>query len=250
MEFIRLGCTNFMVSRAAIYVAQLNPFFSDATTSLFHEAYENGINFFDISVNAEKAYLFTAPLDDIRKDIFLSSEFLSSDGATLQKDVTDVLTRLQIEYLDICFLTTKTGDLHNSQVYDAAVALKNAGKIREIGIKTSDLEVAKNSLDTELYSVLQYPLQLLSSEAELELVDICVKKDVGFIASFPLAGDPVLNLPLTLGFLRSFEHLIPLWFPKNADDLRQLLYFEEHPPILDSQFFIDVEKARAQFLTS
>ena len=70
---------------------------------------------------------------------------------------------------------------------------------------------------------------------------------MGFVAMQPLCGGVVDNIPLAFGFLRQYENVIPLWGVKTADELKQILYFNEHPPVIDEKFKEDVERFRMFF---
>ena len=80
-----------------------------------------------------------------------------------------------------------------------------------------------------------------------ELVKLCEEHDVGFIAMQPLGGGLVDNIPLAFGFLHQYENVTPIWGVKNQDELNQILYFNEHPPVIDEKFHEDVDKIRMFF---
>ncbi|MBQ3835614.1 MAG: aldo/keto reductase, partial [Treponema sp.] len=63
----------------------------------------------------------------------------------------------------------------------------------------------------------------------------------------PLYGGLVQNTPLALGYLYQFENVVPLWGVRNLEELEQILYFNDHPPVIDEQFKAEVEKVRDFF---
>ena len=63
----------------------------------------------------------------------------------------------------------------------------------------------------------------------------------------PLCGGVVDNIPLAFGFLHQFENVIPLWGVQTLQELEQVLYFNERPPVIDEKFSQDVEKIRMFF---
>jgi len=88
---------------------------------------------------------------------------------------------------------------------------------------------------------------MISSDDTIELVRLCEEHDVGFIAMQPLCGGVIENIPLAFGFLHQYENVLPIWGVKNQDELNQILYFNEHPPVIDEKFHEDVEKIRMFF---
>ena len=79
------------------------------------------------------------------------------------------------------------------------------------------------------------------------LVKLCEEHDVGFIAMQPLCGGVIENIPLAFGYLHQYESVLPIWGIKNQEELNQILYFNEHPPVIDEKFHEDVEKIRMFF---
>ena len=87
----------------------------------------------------------------------------------------------------------------------------------------------------------------MTGQDTLEIYNLCQKKDVGFIAMKPLYGGLVQNIPLAQGFFNQYEDVIPLWGVRNIDELNQILYFNEHPPVVDDNFNEEVKKMRMFF---
>ena len=80
-----------------------------------------------------------------------------------------------------------------------------------------------------------------------ELVLDCREKDIGFIAMQPLCGGVVQNIPLALGFFSQFDSAVPVWGAHSQEELQQILYFTENPPVIDEKFEQELEKARFFF---
>ena len=76
---------------------------------------------------------------------------------------------------------------------------------------------------------------------------MCEEYDVGFLAMQPLCGGVIQNIPLALGFLHQYENVVPLWGVQTQEELEQILYFNDHPPVIDEQFNADIENLRNFF---
>ena len=125
--------------------------------------------------------------------------------------------------------------------------LKNENKIKHIGIVTTNLETAIKAVESDLYETIQFPFNVLSSDAVIELVKLCQEHDVGFIAMQPLCGGVVDNIPLAFGFLQQYENVVPIWGVQTLEQMEQILYFNEHPTVIDKKFEEDVENLRNFF---
>ena len=77
------------------------------------------------------------------------------------------------------------------KIYDTLVSLRENGKIAHFGIVTTNLDVAKKAVESDLYETLQFPFSMLSSDDTIQLVKLCEEHDVGFIAMQPLCGGVV-----------------------------------------------------------
>ena len=88
---------------------------------------------------------------------------------------------------------------------------------------------------------------MVSHDESVEIVKLCEEHDVGFIAMQPLGGGIIQNIPLAFGFLHQYESVIPIWGIQTQEELEQILYFYEHPPVIDDKFKADVEHIRNFF---
>ena len=118
----------------------------------------------------------------------------------------------------------------------------------DVGINVYiNIDTAKKAVESGLYDALQFPFNMIQTDAAEEIVKLCENHDVGFIAMQPLGGGVLSNIPLAFGFLRQYESVIPIWGIKSMDELNQILYFNEHPPVIDEKFNEDVETIRNFF---
>ena len=252
MEYIRLGKINHLVSRVAFGAMNLDKIGDDeSVATLIRTAYEAGINFFDTSKKvSESEKILGDALYDIRKNVFISTGTNAKTSSEIKQDLENSLMNLHCDYVDLFqFETEKFIPVPGGadKIYDTLQLLKINGKISHIGIVTTNLETAKKAVLSDLYETLQFPFNMLSSEDTIELVKLCEEHDVGFIAMQPLCGGVVQNIPLAFGFLHQFESVIPIWGVESQEEMNQIMYFYEHPPVIDEKFHEDVEKIRMFF---
>lgn len=250
MEYIGLGKSNLLVSRVGFGAMSLSEIDTDENAAiLIHKAYDAGINFFDIShskVESEKR--LGACLSGIRQHVILSTETNASTKKEIFQDLDESLLALQSDYVDLFQYEFNDENYFNFNELEKTFSLlKNRGKIRHVGFVTESVDIAKKALESDLFETIQIPFNLLTGEDTLEILNLCRQKDVGFIAMKPLYGGLVQNIPLAQGFFNQYEDVIPLWGVRNIDELNQILYFNEHPPVVDDKFNEEVEKIRMFF---
>lgn len=252
MEYVRLGKSNLMVSRVAFGAMSLAKIDDEEkAVSLVQNAYEKGINFFDTTRDASECErLLGDSIDEIRANIVVATKTRAQSGNEILADFETSLNAMHIDRIDLYqyetdnFLPKKGSP---DRIYDTLNNLKAQGKVKAIGIAAVDLNVARLAITSGLYDTIQFPFNMLTSEHAMELVHLCEDNDVGFIAMQPLCGGLVENIPLAFGFLHQFENVIPLWGVQTEEELRQILYFNEHPPLVDDKFKKEVEQIRQFF---
>ncbi len=252
MEYIRLGKSNLMISRVAMGAMSLNKVGDETLASdLLRSAYNQGINFFDTSRdNPESEKLLGDSVGDIRSSIMLATKTSAQSGAEVLSDFETSLNVMHtdtIELYQYCtdsFMPEKNGV---DGIYNALNNLKQSKKVQAIGLVTETLDIAEKAINSGLYDTIQFPFSMLSSDETIQLVSLCEENDVGFIAMQPLCGGVVDNIPLAYGFLNQYENVVPLWGARSQEELDQILYFADHPPVIDEKFHSDVERIRQFF---
>ena len=252
LEYVRLGKTNLLISRVAFGAMRLTEAGSDEEAAeIVRKAYDSGVNFFDTSrKNPESEKLLGDALYDIRGNVILSTTTTSKTVQEIKEDLESSLMDLHCDCIDLYSLETEKflplpDGLDN--IYNTLLQFKAEGKIKNIGIVTTNVETAKKAVESDLYDTLQFPFNMIQTEAAKEIVELCEKHDVGFIAMQPLGGGVLSNIPLAFGFLHQYESVLPIWGVKSMDELNQILYFNEHPPVIDEKFNEDVDQIRRFF---
>jgi predicted aldo/keto reductase-like oxidoreductase len=129
-------------------------------------------------------------------------------------------------------------------MYECMLEAKKQGKIRHIGLTNHKLDVAHECIDSGLYETLQYPLNYLSSEKEIELVEKCKNAGMGFIAMKALSGGLITDSAAAYAFMTQFDNVLPIWGIQLETELDEFLIFKNNPPQLtdERKAFIEKEK--------
>lgn len=247
MEFVALGKTDLMVSRASFGTGNIEKFDKDENAcEVVRKGYEAGINFFDItSLESENACRYA--FYDIRTSVILGAQTTSSTASGIFLDVDEFLSNFQTDYIDIFHihnLPFVPSAKQEDGIFEALQNLKKSGKVRHIGFSSESLILAQEAAESSLFETIRYPFNFLANEEEKELVRFCEHNDIGFIAYKPLAGGRIKNIPLAFGFLRQFDSVVPVWGFSSAEEVLQIMYFESRPPQLDDIFFAEIEKEK------
>lgn len=250
MDKIRLGRTNLMASRTAFGALPIQRRTIEDAIPILHRAYEAGVNYFDTaraySDSEEKLGLAFPP--EIRKDIIIATKTTAIDADGFWEQLEISLNKLKTEYIDVYqFHNPTTAPLpgENNGLYDAMLKARRQGKIRHISITSHKLLVAKEAVLSGLYDTLQFPFSLLAGEIELELVELCRQKDIGFIAMKALSGGLLTDARTAFAFMRVYENVLPIWGIQHMHELDEFIGLENSPPIFDEMMKKSIEHDRA-----
>ena len=255
MDYIALGKSNLLVSRTAFGAMALDKLPSqDDVNALVKLAFDSGVNFFDTSKSTpecERRLGEAIRALKIRDDVFIATKTSAHNAEEIAEDIDESLRNLGIDTIDlyqlekVLYLPELGGD---DGVAEKLQNLRKSGVIGHFGVATESNEIALSVMSSGVpWETIQLPFNMLCSEEVERIVERFAALDIGFIAMRPLCGGLVDNIPLAIGYLMQFENAVPLWGVRSLDELRQILYFEQNPPVVDEQFLAEVRHKRDLF---
>lgn len=252
MEYVVLGKTGLKVNKNGFGALPIQRISKEDAAALLQKAFQNGINYFDTArAYSDSEEKMGAALHEVRDQIIISTKTAAQNGEDLWKDLEMSLEKLQTDYIDLYqfhnpAFCPKPGD--GSGLYEAALKAKEQGKIRHIGITNHRIAVAKEAVLSGFYETLQFPFSYLASVEEVELVELCRQKEVGFIAMKGLAGGLIHNSASAYAFMcqPQFAHVEPIWGIQREWELDEFLSYQEHTPELNETLLADIQKDKDQ----
>lgn len=250
MKLITLGTTGITVPQNAFGALPIQRVDFETAKAILLRAYEGGMRFFDTaraySDSEEKlGYAFS----DLRENIYIATKTAAKTPKDFKEHLETSLRLLKTDYIDIyqfhmvdtCW---RPGD--GSGMYECMLEAKEQGKIRHIGVTAHKLDVAKECIESGLYETLQFPLSYLSSEKDLELVQMCRERNMGFIAMKALAGGLISNSKAAFSYMSQFDHVLPIWGIQRMTELEEWLDYMENPPVMNEEILQFIEKEKKE----
>jgi aryl-alcohol dehydrogenase-like predicted oxidoreductase len=248
MRTIRLGKTGLQATEVSFGALPIQRISFDEAERILRRAHDAGITFFDTaraySDSEEKMGRAFAP---IRKNILIATKTQATSGEQVTQQLETSLGNLKTDYVDIL-------QIHNPASvpfpddgtgrYEAMLRAKEQGKIRHIGLTNHRIERALQAAESGLYTTIQYPFSMLSSDREIALVDRCRELDLGFIAMKGLAGGLIRNIPAAFAFMRGHETVVPIWGIQKIEELEEFLALQKNPPAWDETMRLEAEKEK------
>ncbi|QFK70250.1 aldo/keto reductase [Pradoshia sp. D12] len=113
---------------------------------------------------------------------------VDNSPAFLIKTVEESLMRLRTDYIDLFYIHFPDQDTPKDEAVGALKKLKDAGKIRAIGVSNFSLEQLKEANKDGYVDVIQSEYNLFKRDAEKELLPYTAQHKISFVPYFPLAS--------------------------------------------------------------
>lgn len=248
MQVVTLGKTGLVVSKNGFGALPIQRVAKKDAVYLLQKAFYNGINYFDsarwYSDSEEK---LGAAFSYTRDKITISTKTGAQTADGFWKDLEQSLKLLQTDYIDIYqfhnpAFCPKPGD--ESGLYEAMLEAKKQGKIRFIGITNHRLSVAKEAIESNLYDTMQFPFSYLATDADIEIVESCKNRNMGFIAMKALSGGLITDSAMAYAYLAQFDNVAPIWGIQREGELDEFLSYNDNPPVLTEKMKEQIEHDR------
>ncbi len=237
MEKMKLGKTGLEVTRTSFGALPIQRIPLKDAAYLLRKAFDCGINYFDTArAYSDSEEKIGAGLGDVRDRIVISTKSHSSTAQELRDHVETSLSKMKTDYVDILqFHNPKKVFLPGDDdgMYDELLRLKGEGKVRFIGYTNHSLDRAKEAATSGFYDTVQFPLNHLSSQGDMDLARLCEDLGVGFIAMKGMSGGLITDARLPFAFLRQFKGVVPIWGIQKEEELNQFVELEKAPPKLE-----------------
>ncbi len=250
MITVTLGNTGISVNKNGFGALPVQRANKEDSKIILQKAYHAGINFFDTaraySDSEEKIGL---ALSDVRENIFIASKTMAKNVDQFWKDLDTSLKNLNTDYIDIYQFHTppfcpKPND--GTGLYEAMLQAKTEGKIKHIGITNHRLDVAIEAVNSGLYETLQFPFSYLSAERDIELVQLCKQRNVGFIAMKGLSGGLINRSDAAYAWIDQYDHVLPIWGIQKENELNEFISYIDNPPIYNEELKKLIEHDRLE----
>lgn len=210
MRYVRLGRSDLKVSRLgldchSLGVAQRergwDPMSYDGQVFAIrtvHAALDAGINIFDTSTEtcgARGESLLGRALSEKQANVLLASRAGHySDSTEIEYSILASLRRLRAEHIDILYLNDRPqgdgtdGGHVNEDTLAELERLKKNGLIGHVGLVASDPLRAASLIATGCFDIVQMQCNVAKQGPVSELLDACVREDIGVSIIKPLAS--------------------------------------------------------------
>jgi len=252
MKTVVLGKTGIVSPKNAFGALPIQRVSDDYAVMLLKKAFDAGFTFFDTArayTDSEKkvGIAFSA----IRDKVTIATKTGAKTADAFWCDLETSLKTLNTDYIDIYqfhnpSFCPRPGD--GSGLYDAMLEAKEKGMIKHIGITNHRPDVAKEAVLSGLYETLQFPFCYLATDTDIEIVELCAKYNVGFIAMKGLSGGLITNSAAAYAWMEKFDNVLPIWGVQRESELDEFISYTVDPPEMTEELSAMIEKDRRELI--
>lgn len=254
MKTIRLGKTELIVTKPAMGCLPVQRCGEEYAVKLLQAAYDGGIRYFDTAnAYSDSEKKIGLALSDVRSSIVISTKSASRTKDGVLAHIENSLKMMKTDYIDLFqFHQVETvPDPNDSNgAYAGALAAKERGWIRHIGVTSHRVNIAEDCIASGYFETLQFPFSYISSERDIALAEKCRQADMGFIAMKGLAGGMLTNTRACHAFMNSHDNVVPIWGIQRLEELQQWLDTAEEDPVLDEELSAFIRNERQELAGS
>ena len=250
MTTVTLGTTGIVSPKNAFGALPIQRVTDEEAVTIQHRAYEGGMTFFDTArAYSDSEHKLGLAFAGMREKITIATKTGAQNAKDFWRDLETSLATIGTDYIDIyqfhnpAFCPKPGGE---DGLYDAMLEAKAQGKIRHIGITNHRLHVAREAVESGLYETLQFPLCYLAAEPDLELVELCRERGVGFIAMKALSGGLITDSAAAYAYLAQFDNVLPIWGIQRMSELEEFLSYFDNPPSMTEEMTATIARDRAE----
>ncbi len=248
MRTRELGTTGLIVSAVGfggIPIIRLT--FAEAEKVLRH-AVDRGMTFFDTAnryVDSEEK--MGRAFAGIRDKVVIATKTGQREAGPAMDELELSLKRLGTDHIDLYqpHQVSKPEELDvllgPGGAMEALDKAKSQGKIRHIGITSHSLEMARRLVATGLFSTIQFPYNIVETEAAANLFPEAKAAGMGILVMKPFAGGMLDDGDLALRFLRRDPDLLVLPGCDTVEQVDQAADLYEREPV-----WTEADAAKAQ----
>ena len=213
----------------------------DAVAAL-HRAFELGVNFIDTADSyGDSQRKIGKAIANRRDGLVLASKGGASTREGIIGQIDNSLAEMGVEHIDLY----QFHNIGTAQKWDeisapggameGMFAARDAGKIGHIGFTTHSLDMALSLIDEDVFETVQFPFNLVLSEAADDLIPLARESGLGYIVMKPLCGGMYHDAELAFRFLNSFPDLVPIPGIEKTVEIEQIAAITADGGMLDGE---------------
>lgn len=256
MDTIRLGRTEMMVSRLGFGGIPIQRVSEDEAVAVVQRCLDLGVTFLDTAnaYTTSEARIGKA-IKGRRREVVIATKSASRSREGVERHIQMSLERLGVDYIDL-YQFHGVSDFKSLEIVldpkgpmAVLAEAKKTGVIRHIGITSHQIDVAKEAVKSDGLETLMFPFNFVTCEPADELLPLCRKHDVGFIAMKPLAGGALDCVTIAFKYLFQFPDVLPIPGIEKPSEIEEIVQILEQPREMSEAEQCEMQRLRDELGT-
>jgi predicted aldo/keto reductase-like oxidoreductase len=256
VEKIRFGRTGMMVSRLGFGGIPIQRLSEDEAVAVVKRCLDLGITFLDTAngyTTSEER--IGKAIAGRRQDVVIATKTGARTPEDMEKHLQLSLERLNVDYIDLYQLhgvsDPKWADsiLAPGGAADIMEGFKKSGRVKHIGVTSHQKDVAKRLVESDRFESLMFPFNFVSNDALEELLPLCRKHDMGFIAMKPMGGGMLENATVAFKYVFQFSDVLPIVGIEKAGEIEEICQLMQKPLAMTATEQQEMERLKKELGT-
>lgn len=256
MDSVRLGRTGLTVSALGFGGIPIQRLTTADAVAVVRACLDAGITMLDTAhgyTNSEER--IGLAIQGRREGLVIATKAPATEPQAFREQVETSFRRLQVEHIDLLqFHGVSSSEKYEAVMapggpYDIASELKAAGRIGHIGVTSHNLGLAIQMARDNHFETLMFPFNFITREPLDELVPLCRRNDIGFIAMKPVGGGLLWDIEPAFRWLRQVPGILPLVGMQSLDEVAQNVALMSGPAVLTPADEALIARRRAELGT-
>lgn len=230
METFRLGKSGLQATRIGFGGIPIQRLTDEEAVTVVRRCLDLGINYIDTA----NAYTTSErrigmAIAGRRKGLILATKSGARTRDGVGQNLANSLKMLGTDYIDLYQFHGVNDQKNLDMVLDpngpwgvVEKAMKD-GVIKHVGITCHSTDTAKEAVKTDRFETIMFPFNFITSEPANDLLPLCRKHDVGFIAMKPMAGGMLEDATLAFKYLLQYPDVLPLIGIEKAWEIEEIV---------------------------
>jgi len=209
---------------------------------VLHKAFDLGVNFIDTAAGyGDSQKKIGRAIAGRREKLILASKSTATTRDDFLADVQRSRKELGADVLDLYQLhnvsTRERWDKMRAPggALEGLLEARERGYVAHIGFTSHRLELALELADKPAFESVQFPFNLVTSEAADRLIPKAREHGLGFIVMKPLCGGEYRNATLAFKFLNGYPDLLPIPGVQREEEIEEIVGIVESRETLRGQ---------------
>jgi hypothetical protein len=252
MNYKELGKTGLIISELGFGGIPIMRLDKPEAVKVLRHALDKGITFYD-SANAycDSEEKMGIAFQCLRDKVIIATKTTKRDAAGVMEHLDNSLRMLKTDHIDLYQLHQVSQEKDWATLTGAGGGLeavskaKKEGKIRCIGVTSHSLPMAINLVKTGLFSTVQFPFNLIETEA-VSLYEAARELKMGFICMKPFGGGAIDSAELAFKYLRQYPELVAIPGYDSVESIDSIVDIYTRPNQLDKADTRKMEEYRTR----